>query len=66
MRRLAITDPVLLDNDGEVAARYGIAYYPALVLIDGQGIVRNIWTGEIDATTLHTGILQALRSSGNR
>lgn len=60
MRRLAITDPVLLDPDGRVAARYHIAYYPAFVLIDGRGIVRNIWTGEVDAATLREGISQAL------
>lgn len=60
MRRLAITDPVLLDPDGRVAARYHIAYYPAFVLIDGRGIVRNIWTGEVDAATLREGISQAI------
>lgn len=63
MRRLTITDPVLLDADGRIAARYGIAYYPALVLIDGRGIVRDIWTGEIDTTTLRAGIAQALATS---
>lgn len=65
MQRLGITDPVLLDADGQIAARYGIAYYPALVLVDGHGIVRAIWTGEIDATTLHTGIAQALATKSN-
>ncbi len=65
MQRLAITDPVLLDTDGQVAARYGIAYYPSLVLIDGRGIVRAIWTGETDAATLHAGIARALTSNGN-
>ena len=65
MQRLAITDPVLLDADGGVAARYGIAYYPSLVLIDGRGAVRAIWTGEIDAATLHTGITQALATNGD-
>jgi peroxiredoxin len=65
MQRLGITDPVLLDADGQVAAHYGIDYYPALVLIDGRGIVRAIWTGETDAATLHTGIAQALATNGN-
>jgi peroxiredoxin len=66
MQRLAITDPVLLDADGRVAARYRVAYYPALVLIDGRGIVRAIWTGEADAATVRAGILQVLTTSGNR
>lgn len=63
MQRLGITDPVLLDTNGQVAARYGIAYYPSLVLIDGRGIVRAIWTGETDAATLHNGIAQALATN---
>jgi len=65
MQRLAITDPVLLDADGRVAARYGIAYYPSMVLIDGRSMVRAIWTGETDAATLHNGIAQALAANGN-
>lgn len=65
MQRLGITDPVLLDTDGRIAARYGVAYYPALVLIDGHGAVRAIWTGETDAATLHAGIAQALATSGS-
>lgn len=65
MQRLGITDPVLLDTDGRVAARYGIAYYPSLVLIDGRGIVRAIWTGETDAASLHAGIARALATSGS-
>lgn len=65
MQRLGITDPVLLDTDGQVAARYGIAYYPAQVLVDGRGIVRAIWTGETDAATLHAGIARALATNGN-
>jgi hypothetical protein len=66
MQRLAITDLVLLDADGRVAARYGVAYYPALVLIDERGIVRAIWTGEADAATVRAGIAQVLTTSGNR
>ena len=60
MQRLAITDPVLLDDEGRIAARYGIAYYPSFVLIDGRGVVRDIWTGEVDAATLRAGVTRAL------
>lgn len=63
MQRLAITDPVLLDDDGRVAARYGVSYYPSFVLIDGHGVVRDIWTGEVDATTLRDGIGRALAAN---
>jgi hypothetical protein len=65
MQRLAITDPVLLDTNGQLAARYGIAYYPSLVLIDGHDVVRAIWTGETTAATLRAGIARALASTGN-
>lgn len=65
MHRIAITDPVLLDSNGQVASRYGIAYYPALVLIDRQGIVRAIWTGEFDTATLRAGMTRALAATRN-
>jgi peroxiredoxin len=63
MQRLAITDPVLLDDDGQVAAHYGVSYYPSFVLIDARGVVRDIWTGEVDAARLHAGNARALAAS---
>jgi peroxiredoxin len=66
MQRLGIADPVLLDTSGHVAARYGVAYYPALVLVDGHGIVRDIWTGETGASSLRAGIQQVLTTPGSR
>lgn len=65
MQRIAITDAVLLDSKGQVAARYGINYYPTLVLIDRHGIVRAIWTGEFDAATLRADMARALTAHGN-
>lgn len=58
--RLGITDPILLDNGGKVAARYGVAYYPTFVLVDGTGTVRRVWTGETGEDELRAGIAQAL------
>jgi peroxiredoxin len=66
MQRLSIADPVLLDTDGRVAARYGVAYYPAFVLVDGRGIVRDIWTGETGADILRAGIQQVLTIPGSQ
>lgn len=57
--RVGIDAPVLLDRDAQVASRYGIAYYPTLVLVDHGGIVRGVWTGEPSATTLASAIRQA-------
>ncbi len=56
--RVGIDTPVLLDGGGQVAARYGIAYYPTIVLVDGDGIVRATWTGEPDVATLVSAIRQ--------
>lgn len=61
-QRLDITTPILLDSGGSVAARYGIGYYPAVVLIDAHGAVRYIATGETNIHTLATA-LDALLSA---
>ncbi|HEX6818701.1 MAG TPA: TlpA disulfide reductase family protein [Ktedonobacterales bacterium] len=57
--RVGISAPVLLDSGARVAARYGIAYYPTLVLVDGAGVVRATWTGEASAATVTSAIRQA-------
>jgi peroxiredoxin len=36
-----LTMPVLLDDNGDVAAKYSITNSPITLFIDGQGIVRN-------------------------
>ena len=45
MARLRYDPPVLLDVGARVASRYGVAYYPSVILVDAQGIVRAAWTG---------------------
>lgn len=45
MGRLHADPLVLLDHSAQVASRYGVAYYPTFILVDTQGIVRNVWTG---------------------
>ncbi len=47
--RLLFTPPVLLDRNETVAGRYGVRYYPTLILVDGHGIVRASWLGETSA-----------------
>lgn len=56
-RRLYFQPPVLSDADGRVAARYGVAYSPTVVLVDGAGIVRHVWVGETDAATIRAAIM---------
>ena len=61
--RAGITAPVLLDDGGAVAARYDVHYYPTVVLLDGGGIVRFVWTGETAASVIRAGIV-ALAPAG--
>lgn len=61
MARLRLDPPVLLDAGGKVAHAYDADYRPTLVLLDGAGVVRAVWTGETSATTLSAGVADALR-----
>lgn len=51
-QRVGLDAPVLLDTGGDVAKRYGVRYYPTLVLMDARGIVRQVWTGEVSERAL--------------
>ena len=55
-RRLGLDAPLLLDAGGRVAASYGIASYPVTLLIDGAGVVRAAWTGEVSSVTLRAAV----------
>jgi len=50
--RLGLDAPVLLDAGGHVAARFGVTLYPATILVDENGVVRGVWTGEVGEDTL--------------
>ncbi len=50
--RLGIEAPILLDSGGRVSSTYGIAGYPATFLVDGAGIVRDAWTGEVGSVAM--------------
>lgn len=56
LARLNVQAPALLDAGEQVAARYGVSFYPAAVLVDAGGVVRRTWTGETGAGTLLAGI----------
>lgn len=59
MARLRIVAPVLLDTDAHIANRYGIAYFPSVVLVDTRGIVRATWTGAPTVSELRAAIARA-------
>jgi cytochrome c biogenesis protein CcmG/thiol:disulfide interchange protein DsbE len=50
--RLGIEAPILQDAGGTVSATYGITGYPATFLVDGAGVVRNAWTGEVGGSAM--------------
>lgn len=47
---------VLLDSGGATARAYAVGLYPTTLLIDSQGIVRDVWTGETNITTLRAAL----------
>lgn len=62
-QRLGVIAPILLDGQGAVAARYGIGYYPTIILIDAHGSVRYVASGEASSANLSRA-LDALLASG--
>jgi peroxiredoxin len=59
--------PILMDKDGSLARTYGIAYYPATILIDDHGIVQHVWIGETGSSALLSAIDQTAHAeSSNR
>lgn len=60
MARQRLDPPVLLDAGARVARAYHASYTPTIILIDGAGVVRRVWTGETSAATLNAGITAAL------
>ena len=59
MTRLQANPPVLLDKGAAVARRYGVAYYPTIILVDAQGIVRAVWVGAPTASELGAAIARS-------
>jgi peroxiredoxin len=59
MARLQANPPVLLDKGAAVAQRYGVAYYPTIILVDAQGVVRAVWVGAPSASELAAAIARS-------
>ena len=58
--RMGITSPVLLDASGKAAGKFGVAYFPGIVLVDERGIVRAAWTGETPQAALRAAVVALL------
>lgn len=59
MARLSISAPVLLDANARIASRYGVAYFPSMILVDTRGVVRAVWTGAPTVSELRAAIVKA-------
>jgi thiol-disulfide isomerase/thioredoxin len=59
MARLSLDAPVLLDKGARVASRYGVSYYPSIVLVDAHGVIRAIWIGAPSASQLRSAIARS-------
>ena len=53
---LGLTFPVPMDAELEVGNRYNVKGMPTTYFIDGNGIIRHTWTGEMNSVTLAEGI----------
>src|SRR5262249_11283714 len=60
-QRLQLHAPLLLDASGQVAARYGVSLYPTIVLVGSDGVVRQVWTGEVSEQALTSAVNAALQ-----
>ena len=57
---------VLLDLDGRAARAYHVGLYPTTVLIDGQGVVRNVWVSETSEETLRDMLRRVASETASR
>lgn len=53
-----LTFPILLDEELTVGQRYQIQGMPTTFFIDGNGVIRHLWVGEMNSITLAEGIAQ--------
>lgn len=49
---LSITYPLLVDQDNSVNRNYGVAALPTTIFIDGEGVVREVFTGIVSQAVL--------------
>jgi peroxiredoxin len=58
--KLQLTFPIPMDTEQDVGQRYNIKGLPTTFFIDGEGIIRRVWAGEMNSITLAENIAQIL------
>ncbi len=57
---LGLTFTIPLDEDHAVANRYNVVGLPITFFIDGEGVIRHLWMGEMTSITLEEGIAKII------
>lgn len=59
--QLGLTFPIPLDVEFAVSEQYNVRGLPTTFFIDPQGVIRQMWLGEMNSITLAEGVAQILR-----
>ena len=57
---LGISYPLLLDSDNAVSQQYGVTALPKTFFIDGDGVIREVFTGIVNRAVLQDRIEKLL------
>lgn len=57
---MGLTFPIPMDAQNEVGATYNVRGLPTTYFIDGEGIIRRVWSGEMNSITLAESIVDLL------
>ncbi len=58
---LGLTFPIPMDEETDVAQRYNVRGLPTTFFIDGEGIIRSVWAGEMNSVTLAEHVVKIVR-----
>jgi peroxiredoxin len=53
---LGVSFTIPMDPNTEVANRYNVKGMPTTFFIDAEGVIRQIWAGEMNSVTLAEGL----------
>lgn len=59
--KLGLTFPIPMDTEFAVSELYNVRGLPTTFFIDSEGVIRQIWLGEMNSITLAEGIAETLR-----
>lgn len=57
---LELTFAIPMDTDNAVGSTYGVRGLPTTYFIDSQGVIRRVWSGEMNSITLAESVVELL------